>query len=146
MDAPDDNEPRTSLMISSFDDLLQAARSQPTAQRLLLVFAAAELPEDADDAQRTLYAAGQGGALVPMMCVDKAAEELTSFSALADEAQQFGKPWAMVFAAALSGQGAHPPSSEEAAPLLQRMVEAIQRGDIAAYIPFNPQGEAVQLG
>lgn len=146
MDAPDDNQPRTYRMISNFDDLLQAARSQPTAQRLLLVFAGAELPDDADDEQRALYAAGQGGALVPMMCVDKTAEELSSFSALADEAYQFGKPWAMVFAAALSGQGLQPPSSEEAAPLLQRMVEAIQRGDIAAYIPFNPQGKAVQLG
>lgn len=133
-------------MISNFDELLQAARSQPTAQRLLLVFARAELPEDADDTQRARYQAGQGGALVPLMCVDKAVDEVASFAALAQEATQFGPPWAMVFAAALSGHGGQAPSAEDAAPLLQRMVDAIERGDIAAYIPFNPQGQAVQLG
>ncbi len=133
-------------MISNFDELLQAARSQPTAQRLLLVFAGAELPEDANAAQRARYHAGEGGALVPLMCVDKAVDEVASFAALAQEAAQFGPPWAMVFAAAMSGQGAQAPSADDAAPVLQRMVDAIQRGDIAAYIPFNPQGEAVQLG
>jgi len=133
-------------MISNFDELLQAARTQPTAQRLLLVFAGAELPQDADAAQRAQYQAGHGGALVPLMCVDKAVEEVASFAALAQEATQFGPPWAMVFAAALSGQGRQAPSAEDAAPVLQHMVEAIQRGEIAAYIPFNPQGEAVQLG
>ena len=36
--------------ISTFDDLLAAARAQPQPQRLLMVFAAVELP---DDARRT---------------------------------------------------------------------------------------------
>ena len=35
------------MYISSFDDLLQAARLQPEPQRLLFVFAAVELPADA---------------------------------------------------------------------------------------------------
>lgn len=48
--------------ISSFDDLLHAARAQPEPQRLLFVFAAAELPDDATPAQRARFAAGQGGA------------------------------------------------------------------------------------
>ena len=33
------------MEISSFDDLLRAARQQPEPQRLLFVFAGAELPE-----------------------------------------------------------------------------------------------------
>ncbi len=33
--------------ISTFDDLLAAARAQPQPQRLLFVFAAIELPDDA---------------------------------------------------------------------------------------------------
>ena len=63
--------------ISSFDDLLQAARMQPEPQRLLFVFAAVELPDDATPAQRARFEAGQGGALVPLMCVDKRPEEIT---------------------------------------------------------------------
>ena len=34
------------LNISTFDDLLRAARQQPQPQRLLFVFAGAELPEN----------------------------------------------------------------------------------------------------
>ena len=99
--------------ISSFDDLLQAARMQPEPQRLLFVFAAVELPDDATPAQRARLEAGQGGALVPLMCVDKTPQELPSFSALVEEARQFTAPghdWAMVFVAA----SAHGPSSGHA--------------------------------
>ena len=75
--------------ISSFDDLLQAARMQPEPQRLLFVFAAVELPDDATPAQRARFEAGQGGALVPLMCVDKTPQELASFDVLVAEARQF---------------------------------------------------------
>lgn len=134
------------MTISSFDDLLRAAQSQPVPQRLLFVFAGAELPEDATPAQRQAFEAGQGGALVPLMCVDKSPDELASFSALVEEARQFGPPWGMVFAAAMSGQPGRAPTSEEAQAPLQRMVEAIKRGEIGGYIPFDPQGHPVQLG
>ncbi|SFC20200.1 hypothetical protein SAMN05216344_11139 [Polaromonas sp. OV174] len=132
--------------ISSFDDLLQAARAQPLPQRLLFVFAGAELPEDATPTQRQRFEAGQGGALVPLMCVDKCPDELASFDMLAQEASQFGHDWQLVFAAALSGNLSRAPSSEEAEAPLQRMVEAIKRGEMAAYIPFDPQGHPVQMG
>lgn len=78
--------------ISSFDDLLQAACMQPEPQRLLFVFAAVELPDDATPAQRARFDAGQGGALVPLMCVDKTPQELASFDALVTEARQFTAP------------------------------------------------------
>lgn len=51
-----------------------------------------------------------------------------------------------VFAAALSGTGNQAPTCEDAEVPLQGMVQAIQRGEIAAYIPFDRQGQAVQLG
>ena len=134
------------MTISSFDDLLQAARAQPEQQRLLFVFAGVELPDDATPEQRQRFEAGQGGALVPLMCVDKRPDELMSFGALTQESGQFGQQWGIVFAAALSGTLSRAPTSEDAEEPLQRMVEAIKRGEHGAYIPFDPQGDAVQMG
>lgn len=132
--------------ISSFDDLLQAARAQREPQRLLFVFAAVELPEDSTPAQRERFEAGEGGALVPLMYADKRPDEIGSFADLVNESSQFGHEWGIVFAAALSGTGSLAPTSEDAEAPLQRMVEAIKRGEIAAFIPFDLQGQAVQIG
>ena len=133
--------------ISSFDDLLQASRAQPEPQRLLFVFAGVELPDDATSEQRERFDAGQGGALHPLMCVDKRPDELASFATLVEESIQFGpQPWGIVFAAALSGKGKRAPTSEEAEEPLQRMVEAIKRGEHGGYIPFDTQGHTVQIG
>jgi hypothetical protein len=134
------------MEISSFKDLLQAARYQPLPQRLLFVFAAVELPEGSTAQQRADFETGHGGALVPFMCVDKSPQELDSFDALAAEAAQFGRPWAMVFTAAMSGSPGEPPSAADAEKPLERMVEAIKQGDIGSYIPFDTHGNAVQLG
>lgn len=133
------------MEISTFDDLLQAARAQVLPQRLLFVFAGIELPDDATPEQRAGFEAGEGGALTPLMCVDKTPQELLSFEALAQEAQAMGQTWGMVFVAAMAGTAGKPPSSVDAEMPLQRMVEAIKRGDIGAFIPFDPQGQAVQL-
>ena len=132
--------------ISTFDDLLAAARAQPQPQRLLMVFAAVELPDDASPAERAAFEKGQGGALVPQMCVDKSPDELASFDQLKQDAAGFGKPWGMVFAAAMSGAPGKAPSSADADAPLEKMVEAIRQGQIQAYIPFDGEGRAVQLG
>ncbi len=134
------------MNISSFDDLLSAARQQPEPQRLLFVFASAELPEDSTPEQSARFEAGQGGALVPLMCVDKTPEEIVSFTALADEARQFGQPWALVFVAGMSGSGGRAPSSQDANAPLQRMVEDVKRGALDSYLPFDVQGLPVRLG
>lgn len=135
------------MEITSFDDLLRAAHAQPEPQRLLFVFAAAELPDDATPAQRAQFDAGHGGALVPRMCVDKAPHELDSFAALVREAAGFDQgEWHMVFAAALPGTAQHAPTSADAEAALQAMVEAIRAGQIGSCIPFNRQGEPVRLG
>lgn len=131
--------------ILSFDDLLQSARAQTEPQRLLFVFTGVELPEDSTPVQRERFEAGQGGALVPLMCVDKRPEELSSFAALVQESSQFGHPWGLVFAAALSGTASRPPTSEDAEEPLERMVQAIKDGKIGAFIPFDPQGQPVQM-
>jgi len=131
--------------IASFDDLLRAARAQPEPQRLLFVFAGAEAPEDATAEQRARFQAGQGGALVPLMSVDKGPEQLDSFDALVQESRQFGQDWAIVFVAGLSGRGGRAPSGEEAGRSLDRMIEAIKTGSFASFLPFNRLGEPVRL-
>ncbi len=133
------------MNISSFDDLLQAARQQPEPQRLLIVFAGADLPEDSTPAQRASFQAGQGGALVPIMYVDKSPDELHTFADLAQEALQFGRAWRIVFAAAMSGSGGRPPSPDAVEKALQRLVESIKAGSLGSLIPFDRQGQAVQL-
>ena len=133
------------MSIDSFQDLLQAARQQPQPQRLLFVFAGAELPEDASPAQRAAFAEGQGGALAPLMCADKTPAELPGFDALVAESEQFGPSWAIVFVAAMSGQGGVEPTSAQAEAPLQKMVEAIKAGQIGAYLPFNREGLPVNL-
>ena len=69
--------------ILSFDDLLQAARTQSRLQRLLFAFYRCGTPAYSTPVQRERFAAGQGGsASVPLMYVDKRPEELPWFAAL----------------------------------------------------------------
>ena len=134
------------MNITNFDDLLQAARAQPEPQRLLFVFAGAELPADASAEQRRQFEAGEGGELAPLMCVDKSPDELAGFDALAVEAAQAGPPWAIVFTAALAGRAGVAPTSTDAEAPLQRMVDAIKSGRIDGFLAFDRQGDPVRFG
>lgn len=134
------------MHISSFDDLLLAAGQQPEAQRLLFVLARAELPDDATPAQRAAFEAGEGGALVPAACVDRAGAELASFAAFQTEAEPFCPDWVIVFAASLPGRPGQPPSSDMAQAPLEQMVAAIKAGQIGAYLAFDRSGAAIRLG
>ena len=92
------------MNITSFADLLTAARQQPEPQRLLLVFARAEMPEKASPEQVERFSARAGGYLSPTVCVDKRPEELDSFEALAEESKTTGQDWDMLFVAGMSGR------------------------------------------
>ena len=134
------------MEISHFNDLLAAALQQPDPQRLLLVFAGASLPADATAEQRAQFETGESGELTPLMCVDKDPGTLADFEALAAEAALAGPDWALVFAAAISGQGGKPPLAGQITAALQRLVEAVTAGNLEGLIPFDRQGAAVQLG
>jgi hypothetical protein len=127
--------------ISTFDDLLRAAREQPEPQRLLFVFAGAVLPDDSTPAQRARFEAGQGGALTPLMSVDKTPEELGTFAALVEESRQFEPDWDIVFVASLPGRDGRAPTSDEADQSLQRMIGSIKAGSFGSFIPFDRQGQ-----
>ena len=134
------------MSISSFDDLLRAAREQPEPQRLLFVFTAAGVPDDATPEQRARFDAGQGGTLTPLMCVDKAPDEWASFDALLAESREFARPWDIVFVAAMSGSKGRAPTNADAEAPLQRMVESIKAGTIGGFVPFDGQGRPVEFG
>lgn len=130
--------------ISTFDDLLRAARKQHEPQRLLL-FAGASLPHDASDEQRARFEAGESGELEPLMYVDKDPLALADFNTLVAEAATLGPAWTLVFAAALSGHAGQAPGESAVDAALQRMVDALKAGDLAGLIPFDRQGHAVRL-
>jgi hypothetical protein len=129
------------MNISSFDDLLRAARAQSEPQRLLFVFADAVLPDNSTPEQYARFEAGQGGALTPLMSVDKTPEELSTFATMVEESRQFGPDWAIVFVASLPGRDGRAPTSEEADRSLQRMIESIKTGLFGSFIPFDRQGQ-----
>ena len=131
------------MMIETFEDLLRAAHAQPEPQRLLFVFAGAELPEDSTPEQRLLFEAGEGGALVPLMSVDKAPGELTGFGTLVEESLEFAPGWAVVFVAGLAGREGRAPSGDEADHALKRMIESVKSGQFGAFMPFDRQGVPV---
>lgn len=134
------------MNISTFTDLLHEAREQANSQRLLFVFAQAGVPDDATAEQRARFEAGQGGTLTPLMCVDKAPDELDSFEALLEESRQFGQSWDIVFVASLSGSGHAGPTAAQAQASLQHMVESIRSGAIGRFIAFDLHGQPVQFG
>jgi hypothetical protein len=131
--------------MQNFDDLIQTALAQPEPQRLLLVFAAAELPGDATPQQRAAFERGEGGALGPVLCVDKRPEEIGSFADLAAESAHTGMDWHILFVGALSGRAGHAPNADEAVQPLRLMVDAIKSGRVAQFLAVNRQGELIQL-
>jgi hypothetical protein len=131
--------------IEPFKLLLESAKTQPEPQRLLFVFASAELPADATQEQRLDFEQGDGGSLSPVLCVDKLPEQLSDFPSLILESEQTGKKWDVVFVAGLSGRAGIAPNTDEAAQPLQLMVEAIKDGRIGQFMVLSRQGEMLAL-
>ena len=135
------------MNITTFNDLLQAANNQPDPQRLLFVFTRIDAPpHDALPQQHAAYAAGQGGTLTPLACLDKTPDEAGSFQKLNAEALQVVPDWSIVFVAAMGGRGSRPPTSEDAEAPLNKMVEMIKTGRIEGLAPFDTNGDVLMFG
>ena len=117
--------------------------SSPNRSACCSFFAGAELPNDSSPEQRRRFAAGAGGALVPLMCVDKTLDEMGTFSALVEESGSLGREWTIVFVASLAGRRGRAPTHEDADAPLQRMVESIKAGAHRSFIPFDRNGRPV---
>ncbi|MNU97989.1 hypothetical protein D3C71_880880 [compost metagenome] len=133
------------MMLNDFDGLLHAAGQQTEPQRLLFVFARADLPESPTSDQHERHASGEGGTLSPVLCVDKAPDEVASFAALAAESGNTGMDWDVLFVAAMDGRAGFAPSSDEAAQPLQLMVNAINDGQISRFAAFGRDGNPIQF-
>jgi len=133
------------MALQTFTDLLDAAQSQREPQRLLMVFALAEAPHDATEQETAAFARGEGGALTPVVCVDKLASEIASFEALELESREALSRWDILFVAALDGRAGVPPNADEAAGPLRMMLESIRAGRIANFLAVNRRGELVEL-
>lgn len=133
-------------MISSYRDLIETSLSQQEPQRLLFVFCRAEMPDDASAEEKAAFERGEGGALTPVICVDKTPDEAPDFKALAEESRATGQAWDLVFIAAMSGRGGMAPSTDEAQQPLTMMVESIRLGHVGNYLPLDAKGQAVSLG
>ena len=133
------------MNISSYEDLLNAANAQGTPQRMLFVFTKAELPGESTKDQQEEFKARKGGALLPVMCVDKLASNRVNFASLVEESRQMGQDWDIVFVACMSGKSTDATESKEAEEPLKEMVKSIQVGSIGSYLAFNREGEMVRL-
>ena len=133
------------MNISSYADLLNAARLHPEPQRLLFVFTQPELPEGYTESQTQRFHAGEGGVLSPRMCTDKTLDELGDFSDLVEESRNTGQDWKIVFVAGLAGRGGVMPSTEDAQAHLKQMVHSIQNGAISNYLAFDRDGDLVRF-
>ncbi|MDY0331176.1 MAG: hypothetical protein RBR52_11880 [Thiomonas sp.] len=133
------------MQIADFADFLQAAKQQPQPQRLYFVFATIELPEDASPAQRTRHAAGGGGALVPVMAVDKSPHDLPDFETLAEESRYTGTPWDMVFVTTQTLPNDKLPDDAQVEQTLTELIESIRLGQIDHFLTFDKVGRMVRL-
>ena len=133
-------------MINSYETLLEAAKKQTQAQRLLFVFLKASLPKERVDDEVDRFYAGQGGQLQPVMCVDKSLNELGSFESLVEESKHMGQDWAIVLVAALSGRDGKEPSSADAEVPMKIMMHAVENGgDLSKYMAFDKQGIPIKF-
>lgn len=118
---------------------------QSSPQRMLFVFTKAELPGEHTKDQQEQFKARKGGALTPVLCVDKLASAQVSFVNLVEESGHTGKDWDIVFVACMNGTSADVTESAEAEEPLKEMVKSIQVGSIGNYLAFNRDGEMVRM-
>lgn len=139
----------SAVYISSYEDLLNAANNQDEPQRLLFVFAGAEKPGEITPNRRVKESATddtrKGGALTPLMRLDKLASELGEFADLVEAYVPTELSWDIVFVAGMSEKPDIEVSRKEAEQVLEGMNQLVEEGNIGRFLAFNRKGEIVQL-
>lgn len=107
----------------------------------------ASLPKDYDEAEEVRFNEGEGGQLIPLMCVDKPLDELITFDDLIEESKQISEDWKIVLVAAMSGRAGVMPNSDEAKQPLNMMIQAVEQGgDLSRFMAFDRKGNPIQFG
>ncbi|HJW57562.1 MAG TPA: ribonucleotide reductase subunit alpha, partial [Burkholderiaceae bacterium] len=98
------------------------------------------------EAEAQRFQAGLGGALTPIMCVDKPQTELTDFPALVAESDKTGNQWDVVLIACLSGRRGAMPSAADAEPVLKTMIESVRSGgNLTRFVAFDRDGDPIRF-
>lgn len=110
------------MVIKNFADLITAAKNEPSPQLFLFLFAKAESKKNAFKTRHS------SGTIVPVMCVDKPTEELSTFKDLIDEADRITKQWDFIFIGCLN-------AALDAEPHLTKMSNDVASGnDLSRYV------------
>ncbi len=135
------------IEITDFNSLLAAARAEPEPQRLLFIFLQPVLPEEHTEEEARRFHEGQGGALEPVVCVDKGTDELTTFTDLVAESDRTGAKWQVMLIASSPGRDGVEPTEDQIEKALNTMLETVRAGgSLAQFIALNREGEVVQFG
>ncbi len=129
------------MEITDYDSLLAVARMQLEPQHFLFVFLKKSLPEDHKGDEEFRFNAGLGGALTPVMTLNKPLNELSNFEDLVKESKQQNRQWDLVSVAVLPGRGSIMPSVKEALAQLEIMMKTVESGgDLSKYMTFDKSG------
>ena len=129
--------------MKTFKELLKLTHEQEQPQRLMFLFANAESTNSKKSKKSKKH---QKGTILPVMCVDKLPEELTTFAALKAEADTIEESWNFVFIASLSGENGMTPSEDDAEPFLNKMVNDVQTGNnVGRYVIYDRDENPIEL-
>lgn len=132
--------------IINYETLLIAGKEQNEPQHFLFVFLKASLPKDHEGNEEQRFQSGRGGALQPIMCVDKPLDELSNFTDLVKESENMGQDWQIVLVACLSGVGNAMPTAVEIELQLKMIVQRVENGgDLSRYLAFDKEGTLIQF-
>lgn len=110
------------MTITNFSDLISHAKNEPNPQQFLFLFA------KADSKRNAFMTSHSSGTIIPVMCVDRPADELSTFKALIEEADKITEKWDFIFIGCLN-------ASSDAEPHLTKMSNDVANGnDLSRYV------------
>lgn len=126
-------------MSSNFKKLIDAAKAQDQPQRLLIMLAKSTIETTNSDE-------AVSGTITPVTCVDKTPDEVSTFENFVIEADKVNSDWDMLFIGGLAGKNNEMPTTEDADPFLNKMVDDLMSGNgLSRYLVLDRNDEIVDL-
>ncbi len=132
------------MAITNFDELVEAARREPQPQTMLMLFVRTTLEESHTSEDLERFERGEGGALQPVMSVDRLAANMGNFSSLVAEADQRSTEWDKILIGCLDGQNGSQASGDQVERALDQMIARVKEGaSLAGLIAFTREEEPI---